>query len=280
LGDTIDGKCKQNGTSNSAFQAILDVLLRCNNGGPQWHFLVGNHDLYNFSRSELYAKPQFVPVQQRARCSPDKLYYWCVEDRADPVSCVLCPVSCVQCPVFHTLTPFPLSFARSTSPHPDYHFVFLDPFEVSALGGVSSEAVASAEQTLLRKNPNIRTSGANWLLGLSEDDQRFVPYNGACSATQLAWLSQTLQDSLRQNQKVFVFCHCPLYAPCCRPSALCWNSEEVLQVLHSTGNVVGCLYGHDHDGGYACDAQGVHHILPPAGTCMCMFTCMVYVYVL
>jgi len=78
LGDTIDGKCKQNNTTNSAFQSILDVLIRCNDGGPQWHFLVGNHDLHNFSRAELYALSPFVPVAQRATCSPQKLYYWCV----------------------------------------------------------------------------------------------------------------------------------------------------------------------------------------------------------
>jgi len=128
---------------------------------------------------------------------------------------------------------------------------------------VSAAASASAEQLLQQKNPNI-SQGANWLQGLKPEDQRYVPYNGACSAAQLDWLSSTLQQSLIENQKVFVFCHCPLYAPCCRPAGLCWNSEDILEVIHSTGNVIGCVYGHDHDGGYARDAQGVHHILLPA----------------
>jgi hypothetical protein len=227
LGDTIDGKCKQNNTSDSAYEAVLKVLERSNVAGPAWHFVIGNHDLYNFSRLQLYDMQQFVPVSQRSECTPEQMYY-------------------------------------STSPHPSYLFIFLDPFEISTPGGISAQAVEAAQRTLDQKNPNIQIKGANWLAGLSEADQRYVPYNGACSAAQLAWLSLTLQRSVADGQKVFVFCHCPLYAPCCRPSGLCWNSEEVLSVLHSTGNVVSCVYGHDHDGGYACDAEGVHHILPPA----------------
>jgi manganese-dependent ADP-ribose/CDP-alcohol diphosphatase len=226
LGDTIDGKCEQDGTSNAAFARVTDVLSRQNLNGPKWHFLVGNHDLYNFTRDQLYEKEQYVPLSVRSECSPQKLYY-------------------------------------SIQPHPRYLFVFLDPFEISTCGGVSQAAKDEAQQLLIQKNPNL-SNGGSWLNGLDAATQRYVPYNGACSMNQLVWLELELSKSRVQGQKVFVFCHCPLYMPCCRPSGLAWNADDILILLQRSGNVVACFYGHDHDGGYACDSTGIHHILPPA----------------
>lgn len=57
----------------------------------------------------------------------------------------------------------------------------------------------------------------------------------------------------------------PCYSSCCRPSGLIWNSDEVIKIMHRYPGVVGAfISGHDHDGGYAIDEGGIHHLVLPA----------------
>ena len=237
LGDVLDGQCKRSGTTVDAMKAIVNQIIDNNSGskdtdadsnstGPQWHFLVGNHDLYNYSREELYASDYFVPSLVKSDCSPTKLYY-------------------------------------SIVPHQGYRFLYLDPFEISTCGAINTAAEEEAKRIIAIKNPNVAANG-DWLAGLSDEDKRYVPYNGAISQTQIEWLINELSISRKNNEKVIVFSHCPIYSDCCRVSGMTWNSETILTLLQQSDNVIAVINGHDHQGGYALDKAGIHHIIPPA----------------
>lgn len=75
-----------------------------------------------------------------------------------------------------------------------------------------------------------------------------MPYNGALSARQLAWLDETLADADAKQQPAVVFCHFPVL-----PASVLtlWNSAEVIAVLEKHPSVVAYINGHDHAGNYA-----------------------------
>merc|ERR1712232_615290 len=55
--------------------------------------------------------------------------------------------------------------------------------------------------------------------------------------------------------------HIPCYEPSTKCKTIAWNSEEILAVLDEhRDTVIAYLAGHDHDGGYAVDDAGIHHI--------------------
>jgi hypothetical protein len=239
LGDVVDGKTKRDGNSNEAMEEFRQVLNRSNgidNIDPTWHFIVGNHDLYSFTREDIYNNEFYIPnyIRSQGNCNSKRLYY-------------------------------------SFKPFKGYRFIVLDPFEISTCGANSTDNEKKANDIINNKNPNI-ASGGDWLEGLNDYDKRYVPYNGAVSDEQLLWLQNELNDSkagnssssLSERERVIVFTHCPLYEKCCRGSAITWNSDEILLLLRTSGNCIACFYGHDHDGGYAQDASGIHHIVPPA----------------
>ncbi len=95
---------------------------------------------------------------------------------------------------------------------------------------------------------------------------RFITLNnsrGYLPADQCAWLSATLKDARRKDQKAIVFCH---YL--CRQTAraidfyFMKNKEEVGSILESSGNVVAYFSGHFHPGGYR-QTNNVHYVSVP-----------------
>ncbi|CAE7856381.1 unnamed protein product, partial [Symbiodinium microadriaticum] len=70
-----------------------------------------------------------------------------------------------------------------------------------------------------------------------------------------------LENAEAQARKALIFLHVPLFEAATKAKTVVWNSEEVLQVLHShSDTVVAVFAGHDHNGGYGVDAAGIHHI--------------------
>ena len=57
--------------------------------------------------------------------------------------------------------------------------------------------------------------------------------------------------------------HLPVFEPSTIGMRLCWNYDKILSVLHKYTCVVAYFAGHDHDGGYAMDEHGIHHITFP-----------------
>eukprot|EP00928_Gymnodinium_smaydae_P079666 TRINITY_DN63533_c0_g1_i1.p1 TRINITY_DN63533_c0_g1~~TRINITY_DN63533_c0_g1_i1.p1 ORF type:complete len:405 (+),score=36.06 TRINITY_DN63533_c0_g1_i1:53-1216(+) len=202
--------------------------------------LIGNHELYNVQRSEL--------AKSGLRCMDDagNTYY-------------------------------------SKTLNSRWEAIFLDPYE-EALIGVSTDDPSYKRATTLMNthNPKVLSgAGGDWFEGLPESLHRYVPYNGAVSSKQLQWLESALQSAEAQNRSVLVFTHVPLLQSATKPKTVVWNAEEVLAILHAHGNcVVAVIAGHDHDGGYATDARGLHHITmnspltaTPGNDCFAILEC-------
>lgn len=143
------------------------------------------------------------------------------------------------------------------SPCPGYRFVVLDAYDFSAVGWPRDHPVAAAARRFLKeRNPNPDKNSPS---GLAGADRRFVMFNGGVGEEQLRWLDSALRRASRRRECVVVCSHLPLHPGAASPAGLMWNYEEVLAVVHRHGCVVACLAGHDHKGGYAVDARGVHH---------------------
>ena len=83
------------------------------------------------------------------------------------------------------------------------------------------------------------------------------PWNGAVSATQLAWLERTLNAAAASDQRVIVCGHHPVF-PVDTPHLL-WNHEELLALLLRHRCVGAYLCGHNHHGAYG-EREGLHCI--------------------
>mmetsp|Transcript_22986 Transcript_22986/g.66597 ORF Transcript_22986/g.66597 Transcript_22986/m.66597 type:complete len:401 (-) Transcript_22986:754-1956(-) len=151
---------------------------------------------------------------------------------------------------------------RSEKLNEHWEAIILDAFEQSVVGVSSTDqGFREADKLLRERNPNIGKRVDDLLAGLPEEDHRFVPCNGAVSKTQLRWLDNALRLAAEAGRKVLVFSHIPLYSGAAKHKTLLWNAEDVLQVLYwHSGTVVAVFAGHDHDGGYAVDPLGLHHV--------------------
>jgi hypothetical protein len=83
----------------------------------------------------------------------------------------------MQAPLFQT------SFDRlQFSPHPGWRIIVLNSYEQSALGWSDANETGNIEAWKLIDENNINNchdGTANWIQGLPNELQRFVPYNGA-----------------------------------------------------------------------------------------------------
>ena len=240
LGDMLDGKAAMNGKdgSRAALEDVRRVLRRGSLGRIKggWRACVGNHELYNFGREELAKEDLYwegdVVVDDDG--GEPRLYY-------------------------------------STRPAEGWKLVFLDAYAISIMGdqrGPRGRQLAARE--LSANNPNIDADdpmkpGSGWLLGIEGTDVRYVPYNGALGARQLQWLQREVYQSSRDGERVLIFCHQPFFLAASKANNMPWDFEEVGQIVAERNGVVAAVFaGHDHDGGYAEDAGGTHHLVPAA----------------
>ncbi|EOY22272.1 hypothetical protein QUC31_007650 [Theobroma cacao] len=143
------------------------------------------------------------------------------------------------------------------SPTPEYRFVVLDGYDISAIGWPHDHPnTLEALEFLRRKNPNSNKNSPEGLEGL---DRRFLMFNGAVGKEQMEWLDGVLQDATNLKQKVIVCCHLPLDPSASGQEALLWNYDQVMDVIHRYKCVKVCLAGHDHEGGHSIDSHGIHH---------------------
>ncbi|ESN95834.1 hypothetical protein HELRODRAFT_123984, partial [Helobdella robusta] len=223
LGDVIDGKNVAIKQSLQAFEKILNVYKSLN--VPDLH-VVGNHELYNFSRSDLLKMNAF---QCKHSClngfnnfDNSGFMYYCYE------------------------------------PHPSVKCIVLDMYEISLLGNDVNSPEYKQALGILSINPN---QDLNSAFGLEGTDERFVKYNGGISKAQLQWLDVVLEDSEKKKQMVIMFGHCPLQSN--YPMTLCWNYDEILAVMHQHKCVQAYCCGHAHEYYYTMDSKGIHHLTLP-----------------
>jgi manganese-dependent ADP-ribose/CDP-alcohol diphosphatase len=131
-----------------------------------------------------------------------------------------------------------------------WRVIVLDTMQVSAAGRAPDEPEALA--------------GEAWQLAHPvEEHPRARVWNGAVDVDQLEWLEGELAQAQTRGEPVLALGHHPLRAEASLESYLCWNAEEVAEVLEGSPATVAYLAGHDHAGGYA-RMNGVHHLTLPA----------------
>ena len=165
LGDLLDGRCKTtpSGTDN-ALRHALDALNTFRK--PIYH-VWGNHEFYNFSRSELLCgvlNSSRLPSVESPGSGKANYYHFV--------------------------------------PTEGLRIVVLDQFEVSMLGHDPGSKEFQTAQSILRSvNKN---EDGNSPIGLEGLDQRFVEFNGAISKEQLHWLDAVLRLAAERHEKVVV----------------------------------------------------------------------------
>ncbi|XP_038160248.1 manganese-dependent ADP-ribose/CDP-alcohol diphosphatase [Cyprinodon tularosa] len=223
LGDLIDGFNKPRGAS----QAALDAVLREFASFPaKVHHVWGNHEFYNFSRSELMKSP--LDSSSYAERSP------------------------TGSPVREDI------YAYQFSPFPGFRFVLLDSYDVSLLGRQGSSLHYNAAMDLIKlHNKNQDLNCPPELKHLS----RFTMFNGGFSQDQLDWLESVLSVADEKKERVIIVSHLPIHPDSTDAVCLAWNYDDLLAVLRSHSSVVCYMAGHAHDGGYCLDKDtGVHHL--------------------
>ena len=94
------------------------------------------------------------------------------------------------------------------SPIPEYRFVILDGYDISAIGWPEDHPnTLKALKVLQERNPNSDKNSPNGLVGL---ERRFLKFNGGVGKEQLEWLDHVLQEATELNQNVLVCFHLPL----------------------------------------------------------------------
>lgn len=81
-------------------------------------------------------------------------------------------------------------------------------------------------------------------------------WNGAIGNRQRSWLRNILGKAQRNNEKVMVFCHFPVFPE--NPHNL-WNAAEIISLLEEFPCVKAYINGHNHQGGYGMK-NGIHYL--------------------
>ncbi|NOR73726.1 MAG: phosphatase [Draconibacterium sp.] len=90
----------------------------------------------------------------------------------------------------------------------------------------------------------------------TEGKSNHYDWNSGIGEKQQNWLKEELINAASLNQKVIVFSHMPIKP---ERAASLWNSDEIVNIIESSPNVVAFITGHHHDGGYAFE-NGIHYI--------------------
>jgi manganese-dependent ADP-ribose/CDP-alcohol diphosphatase len=254
LGDAIDGY--RNPDRESGMRAISTVMTEWDRLGsnkpstPALH-LIGNHELYKFTRVEL--------------------------------------MNGVETTGFHCVAPGNLTsvdnpgsihYSFTLPEHPSWRVAVLDPYDQSVMreggGRVGHELTIAngrlnAEFTRLcqSNNPNDIIDGGNYFAGIEGIQCRWAPFNGGIGEEQMQWLERTLENAKLNHEKIIIFSHVIIH-PRATPGENChtliWNYDAVLSLFHKFSPVVKLVIaGHaHHDGYFLCPETSIHHICIPS----------------
>ena len=182
LGDLVDARNKEKGQSRVA---LARVLQECQRFKGEFHHIWGNHEFYNFSRTELYDLPLSPAYVEQ-----------------NPFVFDSAPSDGLKISV-----PMPGDINNnggyySFSPNPDFLFIMLDTYGKSMLGyEPDSPEFKESEAFLKSMNPNTDLNDPSGLEGVA---QRLCMFNGAVDDSQLIWLDNTLKGAEANGQKVVV----------------------------------------------------------------------------
>ena len=120
-----------------------------------------------------------------------------------------------------------------------WHFVVLNGNDISFHAYPSDSKEYNLASTYYEQN---KISSPRW--------------NGAIGDDQMAWLKNILEKATKENEKVILYCHFPVY-----PENIhnLWNADEVIALLENYPVVKAYINGHNHEGNYGFK-NGIHYL--------------------
>jgi manganese-dependent ADP-ribose/CDP-alcohol diphosphatase len=114
-----------------------------------------------------------------------------------------------------------------------YRFIILNGNELSTYSTTEKSVINYAKDYILKLKNDGEINGWEW--------------NGGMSSKQILWLTNQLDTAIRNNEKVFIMCHFPVF-PVKEHNLL--NYLDVLTVLKGYNNIIAWFNGHNHAGNY------------------------------
>jgi len=231
LGDFVDGKAKHINDSEPSVNCVLNEFKKLFDDDEERMksellHIWGNHEFYNFLRSDLMNLPLNTAKSLRQDADKQGNYY--------------------SYPVTDHLT-----------------LICLDCYEFSIIGYTADHPIYKEAHDLLRKHNT--NEDLNNTSGLRGHAKRFSMFNGSLSESQMKWLERQLIECKEKNKKVIVCGHVPIHPQAVDLRCLMWDQKEILELLGLfEKTVIAYFSGHDHRGGYFRDKHNIHHISFPA----------------
>eukprot|EP00759_Apiculatamorpha_spiralis_P013828 PhF_6_TR20538/c0_g1_i3/m.29647/K01517/ADPRM; manganese-dependent ADP-ribose/CDP-alcohol diphosphatase len=237
-GDIIDARNKDT-QYKVATETLHKVYKELEQVGVPIVNLIGNHELYNFTRNDL------VGGIGSFSCSQDGKTYYRVMVAAKTRLIVLDG---------YVVSPIREGGGRHGV---EYTSRNMEPV---------------AYQMMKERNPNdMDRPGVNFFHGLKPGpEHRWVPFNGGLGPDQLSWLDSELADAATAGDIAILTCHA-IFHPGATSDGKCqtllWDYEEALAIVNKYGAAVVplVLCGHAHDAAVFVDPDsGVEHITLPS----------------
>jgi manganese-dependent ADP-ribose/CDP-alcohol diphosphatase len=115
----------------------------------------------------------------------------------------------------------------------NFRFIFLNGNELSTYSSNNKSVIREAFDYILKLKNEGEINGLDW--------------NGGISSKQILWLNSELNAAIGNNEKVFIFCHFPVY-PVNEHNLL--NYRDLLTVIEGYNNIIAWFSGHNHAGNY------------------------------
>ncbi len=127
-----------------------------------------------------------------------------------------------------------------------FRFIFLNGNEISTYAPTNKKAITAAGEYLEQLKSEGAINAKDW--------------NGAVSVTQMEWMMRELDESVSHNEKVFIFCHFPVYPD---SEYNLFNHVELLSAIRGYNNIIAWFSGHNHAGNYG-NINRTHYITAKA----------------
>lgn len=225
LGDLIDGHAKDLNQTEMAYNTLMGIFSNSKCSSQDIIHVIGNHELYNFSRQELASKLKTHRGQNQTS------YYSIRVENNENVKILVLDA---------------------------YDISVMNPHN-------KEEAYQLLEKYNPNDIRNNGVGNPDWKAGLRGQNRRYMPYNGAIGPAQLEWIENELRESEKDKDIVVCLSHVPFHdQPTKSLFARLWNAEDVLRIIRRFNCVKFCLYGHDHSTMHYLDKSGIHHITIPS----------------
>lgn len=227
LGDIIDTKAKlsQIGSLESMHR-VLNKLRELRQDIELLH-IWGNHEFYNFLRSNLVNLPLNTARYLKQNMHTNANYY--THDVTDNLT-----------------------------------MICLDFYEFSVIGYENDTSNDYYQRCLSLLKTYNKNQNLNDEKNVPHKHLRYLAFNGGLFANQLDWLKIELEKCQNQNKKAIVCGHVPININASNEMNLAFNCEEISEILWShEKTVIAYFSGHFHPGGYykeTRDNHSIHHI--------------------